>query len=258
MGKKGIWIKIILLGPNENNSDKITVLADTGSSWSLIGGEMKEYAIKVRELPEGLSLIGAEGSPIMGIGIGTFYIKIGYTVIKTDFFMVHPDVNWKYPILGLSLLEKLGTTINLGSKTLTFDIFGEQESITFSQYIYEKEDDVNLIFSSHDPQDSMDEEPVRLTSLTSKLSTNKEPFLLMPSTSKSATRHGDIQRWVDCVDPAAHSSEEEEEEEEAEAPSIIFEQPGNAPQGNQQGNQQSGRRKEPSLIVLEETRQPER
>ena len=78
-------------------------------------------------------LVAATGTKIMGQGIGLFLIKIGETIVTTDFFIV--DGEWPYTIVGLSLLEKLNTVIDLASKTLTFSSEPNQtDEIDFSLF----------------------------------------------------------------------------------------------------------------------------
>ena len=109
-----------LLRENNQNlgSKQIVVLGDSGSSWSLISHHYKHYAIDIRPIPPDIVLVAATGTKIMGQGIGLFLIKIGETIVTTDFFIV--DGEWPYTIVGLSLLEKLNTVIDLASKTLVY------------------------------------------------------------------------------------------------------------------------------------------
>ena len=107
------------LTKNGMRDKQITVLADSGSSWSLIGEEYKHFAQDIREIPPSVVLVSATGSPISGAGIALFKIRIGNTEIMTDMFLVSKEVKWNYSIIGMTLMEKLQCNIDLKNKRLS-------------------------------------------------------------------------------------------------------------------------------------------
>ena len=134
LGKKGIFIKITLR--KTGFKDKIiTALADTGSNWSLISEKEKHFAIDLKPLNNEINLVGATGNSIPGAGIGLFGLRIGDIDLKTDFFVVNADLAWDYPIIGLSLMEKLKTKIDMESKTLTIYAPSGKSEIKYTQFV---------------------------------------------------------------------------------------------------------------------------
>ena len=104
IGKRGIWLALNVEKPGLRDK-KLTVLADSGSSWSLLSDSYREYALTLRDIPPDIILVSASGNRIIGTKIGLFCIKIGNTRVTTDFFLVDNSVPWNYTILGLSVLE---------------------------------------------------------------------------------------------------------------------------------------------------------
>ena len=84
-----------------------------------------------------MSLVGANGGRIPLSGIGLFNIQIGKLMIKTEFVIVNSDeITWPFTILGLTLLESMGSIIDLKNKNIQFRLDnGDTETIGFSQYI---------------------------------------------------------------------------------------------------------------------------
>ena len=113
----------------------ITVLADSGSSWSLCSDNFRKYAIEIRPIPPEIILVSATNSPIRGTGIGLFHLQLGSIVVTTDMFLVDTSMSWPYTIVGLTLLEKLETVINLKTKTLTLRLEdGTSDTISYTNY----------------------------------------------------------------------------------------------------------------------------
>ena len=124
IGKKGLWFSVKLLKPDFDpklRDKEIIVLGDSGSSWSLISENFKNYAVEIKPIPSRLSLVGASGTQIPIKGIGIFVIKIGKIVVKTEFILV-TDLNWPFTIVGLTLMEKLNSIIDLGKRTISLSL----------------------------------------------------------------------------------------------------------------------------------------
>ena len=120
VGKKGLWVSLGLIKEGLKEK-KITILADSGSAWSLISSEYSKYAQDIKPVPKNVILVSATGTPIRGAGVALFKIRLGDTYVTTDMFIVDSDVQiWPYTIIGLSLLQRLDTQIDLKNMTMTF------------------------------------------------------------------------------------------------------------------------------------------
>ena len=134
MGKKGIWCNVKLvkngLKPRIN-----TVLWDTGSSWSLCSDTLRHYAIDIRPIPPEIILVSATGGKIKGTGVGIFAIQLDGIEVRTDVFLVDSSISWPYTILGLNLLDKINSLIDIKNKKIIIQPEGEKKGeVKFSFY----------------------------------------------------------------------------------------------------------------------------
>ena len=140
ISKMGIWAPINLVN-KQNETVKKTWMIDSGSNWSLMrSGTCDAFKVAERPIPDSLTLCGASGRSLSGVNIQTYVLKMGSTLVATEFFMLSPGEGPSYGILGLTLLNQLRATLDLAKKEIRFvGKNGQTECVKYRSRQYDNE-----------------------------------------------------------------------------------------------------------------------